>query len=215
MEQNSPHLAADARAWTFADVLWYASLPRLVMNGGSMHRDSTAASGAQDVDFSAMFRAEFGYVLHSLRRLGVAARDLDDAAQEVFLAVHRAWGQYDRARPVRPWLFGFAFRVAANHRRAGWSRRVVLEEPADVRDSAPDMVARLDADRNRALVIEALDALDLDHRAVLILVDIDGVPQSEVASSLGIPTGTVSSRLWHARRDFTAAVHRLRLKRGE
>ncbi len=77
------------------------------------------------------------------------------------------------------------------------------------------MIARLDADRNRALVIEALDALDLDHRAVLILVDIDGTPQSEVALSLGIPVGTVSSRLWHARRDFTAAVHRLRLKRGE
>lgn len=165
--------------------------------------------------FGELFHAEFGYVTHSLRRLGVAARDLDDVAQEVFLAVYRAWGQYDPARPLRPWLFGCAFRVAANHRRTGWARRVVLDEPAEAQDPSPDAAAGLDADRNRALVIEALDALDLEHRAALVMVDIDGASQAEAAAALGIPVGTVSSRLWHARRDFTAAVKRLRLKRGE
>lgn len=182
--------------------------------GGDKPASKEGAS-PDDRAFSKLFREEFGYVTHSLRRLGVAARDLDDVAHEVFLAVYRAWGQYDSARPIRPWLFGFAFRLAANHRRAGWSRRVVLDEPSDIRDSAPDMAARLDAERNRTLVLEALDALDLDHRAVFVMVDIDNTPQADVAAALGIPVGTVSSRLWHARKDFTAAVKRLRLKRGE
>ncbi len=207
--------------WTLPRALCYASRSEFAMDGprtdtpDEKRTPASAMTAADDRAFSALFRGEFGYVTHSLRRLGVASRDLDDVAHEVFLAVYRAWKQYDPARPIRPWLFGFAFRVAANHRRAGWSRRVVLDEPAEIRDSAPDMAARLDADRDRALVLEALDSLDLDHRAVFVMVDIDGAAQGDVASTLGIPVGTVSSRLWHARKDFTAAVKRLRLKRGE
>lgn len=176
---------------------------------------SARAASVDERGFTEMFNAEFGYVTRSLRRLGVASRDVDDVAHDVFLAVYRQWSGYDPARPLRPWLFGFAFRVASNHRKAGWSKRVVLDDDSEVRESAPDMAARLDAQRNRALVLDALDALDVEHRAVFVMVDIDETPQPVAAEALGIPVGTVSSRLYHARRDFTAAVKRLRLKRGE
>lgn len=175
----------------------------------------TASGGLDDQAFSAVFRAEYGYVTRTLRRLGVRPADLDDRAHDVFVAVYRQRAAYDPSRALRPWLFGFALRVASDHRRSAWSRRTVLDDAVDPADARPDAEAMLDAERDRALVLEALDALDLDRRAVLVLADIDGVAQGEVATTLGIPLGTVYSRLRLAREDFAAAVRRLRLRRGE
>jgi RNA polymerase sigma-70 factor (ECF subfamily) len=62
-------------------------------------------------------------------------------------------------------------------------------------------------------VLEALDAIDLDRRAVFVLYEIDGVTMDEIARSLGIPVNTAYSRLRVARGEFAAAVKRL--KRGE
>src|SRR5688500_8164340 len=62
------------------------------------------AGGA--VTFEGVYRSEFAYVWQSLRRLGVAPSDLEDLAHDVFLKVHKALPTYDRARPLKPWLFG-------------------------------------------------------------------------------------------------------------
>ena len=64
-----------------------------------------------------MFELESPYVLRTLRRLGVTERDVEDMAHEVFVAVHRELDKYDRARPIRPWLFAFCFRIASQYRR--------------------------------------------------------------------------------------------------
>src|SRR5262245_61487928 len=77
----------------------------------------SADDESASVAFRRLFDTEFAYVYRALRRLGVADTDLKDIAQEVFVAVHRHFGEYDCNRPVRPWLFSFARRMAANHRR--------------------------------------------------------------------------------------------------
>lgn len=168
-----------------------------------------------DEGFSRLFRAEYDYVARSLRRLGVRPADLDDRVHDVFVAVYRHRTEFDPSRPGKPWLFGFAYRVAADHRKAAWSRRAVLDDAMDPADDRPDAADRLDAARDRALVLAALEELDLDRRAVFVLADIDGVAQAEIAAALNIPVGTVYSRLRLGREDFAAAVKRLRLKRGE
>src|SRR6187401_472416 len=82
------------------------------------------------LDFDALFREQFGYVWHSLRRLGVAERDLEDLTQQIFLDVYRKLDTFHPNQPVRPWLFGFALRVASNYRRL--ARHVwELFRPAD------------------------------------------------------------------------------------
>src|SRR5262245_55716076 len=82
--------------------------------------DRARAVDGQDaprLDFRRVFELEAAYVARTLRRLGVDQADVEDMAHEVFLAVHRQLCDYDASRPLRPWLFGFAFRIASHYRR--------------------------------------------------------------------------------------------------
>ena len=172
-----------------------------------------ATPGRAPLDFDALFQSECSYVFHSLRRLGVHERDLEDVAHEVFLAIHRKLSDYDASRPLRPWIFAFAYRFAADYRKLARNRREQLPDEAhDPPDSSPDVGERLDAARSRQLVLEALEALDLDKRAVFVMHELDGTPIPAVASALGIPLNTAYSRLRLAREAFTAQVKRLRLR---
>jgi RNA polymerase sigma-70 factor (ECF subfamily) len=73
----------------------------------------------------------------------------------------------------------------------------------------------LESDDRRRMVLECLQTLDVDQRAVLILFDIDGESAADVASAMNIPLPTVYSRLRVARSKFAAAVRRAKLCRGE
>src|SRR5688572_18940673 len=79
--------------------------------------EERASPSALSEQFRAIFVRELAYVVRSLRRLGVRHEEVEDMAQEVFLAAHVHLDRYDPSRPVRPWLFAFAARVAANYRR--------------------------------------------------------------------------------------------------
>ena len=90
---------------------------------------------ALDGRFRELYAREFDYVWHSLRRLGLPPRELEDATHDVFLVVHQRLDQYDPTRPLRPWLFGIAFRVAADERRR--ARRSELQaDPPELPDAA-------------------------------------------------------------------------------
>jgi RNA polymerase sigma-70 factor, ECF subfamily len=156
--------------------------------------------------FRALFDAEFGYVCRALRRLGVFAADVEDVSQELFVAVHRSLPEYDTSRPIRPWLFSFAFRYAANYRR-------LARNQGHVSDAALSTVyghARVDADAEaRDLVLRALSAMDFDRRAVVVMHDLEGFGAPEIAAQLGIPLNTVYSRLRVGRENFQRAVEAL------
>jgi RNA polymerase sigma-70 factor (ECF subfamily) len=166
--------------------------------------------------FRAVFEAEFSYVFNTLRRLGVRESDLEDVTHDVFLLVHRLLPEFDPSRPLRPWLFGVAFRVASDHRRLARNTREIPQdpphEPIDSALLADEQIASAQA---RQLVIEALDELELNRRAVLVLHDIDGQAIPPIAEALGISVNTAYSRLRLAREEFRAAVQRRRLRRGE
>lgn len=165
--------------------------------------------------FRAVFDAELQYVWNVLRRMGVRAGDLEDLTNEVFVAVHRGLATFDATRPMRPWLFGIAFRVASNHRRQARHRYEVADDAAAAVDPADGPEEHLASGQARQLVLDALEALDLDLRGVLVMHDLDGHPVPEVAAALGLPLNTAYSRLRLARERFAAAVRRLQLRRGE
>jgi RNA polymerase sigma-70 factor (ECF subfamily) len=164
------------------------------------------------LDFRTIFELEVGYVMRTLRRLGVAPADLEDLAHDVFLAVHQRLESYDPARALRPWLFGFAFRVASHYRRKA-GRETALDHVDRVVDGADGPDALLEKETRRKLVLAGLDAIELSRRAVFVLHELDGVTCDEIARTLEIPVGTAYSRLRLARQDFSAAMNRLRAKR--
>jgi len=174
-------------------------------------------------DFPAVFDAELPYVWASLRRLGVRPADLEDVTHDVFIHVYRRFHERDPARPVRPWLFAFACRVAADYRRLARHRREVLggsEEggsgsrfaAASRSEPADEAFARMEGE---ALVHAALETLEPDRRAVFVLHELDECPIPEVARALDIPVNTAYTRLRLAREGFAAAVKRLRVSRRE
>ncbi len=164
---------------------------------------------ATDDECFQVYQRELDYLLGSLRRLGVPYRDIEDVVHEVFLVMHRRWQDYDRRRPLRPWLFGIAFRVASTHRRK--HTREVMSDSFDVEDSGaarPDDAAA--AGETRQLLLAALARVPLERRAVLVMHDVDEVAMREVAGQLGIPLFTAYSRLRKARKELDAALTRLK-----
>lgn len=159
-------------------------------------------------DFRALFDGNAAYVSASLGRLGIAPSDREDLVVEVFVRVHRELARYDEARPLRPWLFAFAARVASEHRRLARHRREVLGDERETAstDAPPDRA--IESAEARRLVERALDVLDDDKRAVFVLHDLDETPVPEIARVLDVPEGTAYSRLRAARAEFTAAVRR-------
>jgi RNA polymerase sigma-70 factor, ECF subfamily len=188
-------------------------LPRAVSLESETAPGPAASPGPRAaLDFRTIFELEIGYVMRTLRRLGVAPADLEDLAHDVFLAVHQRLGSYDPARALRPWLFGFAFRVASHYRRKA-GRETALDQVERVVDTNDGPDALLEKEARRQLVLAGLDAIELSRRAVFVLHELDGVTCDEIARTLEIPLGTTYSRLRLARQDFSAAMSRLGAQR--
>ena len=165
-------------------------------------------------DFEAIFDQELDYVVHSLRRLGVREADLEDVAQEVFMAVHRRLAEYRRDRPLRPWLFAFACRTAANYRRSAAVRRERAEIPPHLESEGPDPERALEQAWRSEQVHRVLGSIDFDRRVVLVMHDLDGFTAPEIASALEIPLNTVYTRVRLAREDFRTIAKRVLRERG-
>ncbi len=163
------------------------------------HSTTTASETCLDI-----FQREIDFVYRTLQRLGTAPSDVEDLAQEVFLGLCRSWPKFDQTRPVRPYLFGIAFRIAAKHRRK--KKREIAFKVIEMQDSGPGPDDQLIAKRAGALLLAALERIPLPRRAVLVMHEIDGVRVDEVAATLGIPRFTVYSRLRKARRELESAL---------
>lgn len=141
-------------------------------------------------------------------RLGTGRIDAEDAAHDVMMILVRRHDRLAARDDLGAWLFGVCRRVVANHRRRAWFRRwlpgAIVDEPV-----APDRTdAASEASELSARVGRALDRLSVEHREVLVLCYFEDRAVAEAAALLGVPDGTVKSRLHHARARFHAAFDR-------
>ena len=166
-------------------------------------------TGSAELRLAALLRDHFQTVWTAVRRFGVPPRSAEDAAQEVFIIASNKLGDIRPGRE-RQFLYAVAVRVAANFRRGSIhlheapGPEALLEEtslqpPADV---------LLDQKRRRELLDRILDGMTDDLRTVFVLFELEGLSAPEIAETLQIPAGTVSSRLRRAREQFGDAVRR-------
>lgn len=157
------------------------------------------------------------FVWLSLQRLGVRRADLDDVCHDVFIVVQRKLPEFDQRARLQTWLFGICTRVAANYRRRAYIRyedlaggssdqaSLNLAAPASKR---PDF--EVERQHSLSLAESVLNRMSPVKRAVFVMFEVEGMNCPDIASELGLPVGTVYSRLHAARKVFLAESSRLR-----
>lgn len=169
--------------------------------------DRVAQPSAPLPSLDALYRDHADFVWASLRRMGVKEADLADQLQEVFVVVHRRLESFDGTSKPTTWLYGICLRVASAHRRRAHHHRESLVASTPEQDSLRPSAEEQLIERDAQMELESLlDAMDLERRAVLVMFEIEELPCQEIASLMGIPVGTVHSRLHTARKDF-AELH--------
>jgi RNA polymerase sigma-70 factor (ECF subfamily) len=165
---------------------------------------TSAADAPSRLDAAALFREYAPFVAGFVRRLGVPEAEVDDTVQEVFVVAHRRGGYVPGPAKPRTWLAQIAVNVSSVTRRSLRRRRTEADEEAVAKAGAEGSSPFEMAATAQALtrVQRALDAMDLEHRAVFVLFELVGESCEEIARALGVPVGTVHSRLHTARARF-------------
>jgi RNA polymerase sigma-70 factor, ECF subfamily len=142
-----------------------------------------------------------------LRLIG-CAEDAHDLLQDTFLKAYEKLGSFHGESSFYTWIYRIAVNLALSDRRkrkTTWRLREdrrgePLDTIDDSRQTDPSLPAQ-QAERD-ALIQAALNELAPDHRAVVVLKDLDGLRYEEIAETLGVPIGTVRSRLHRARSEL-------------
>ena len=163
------------------------------------------------IEAEALFRAHARFVAGFVTRLGVRGEEVDDVVQEVFLTAHRRGGFEPGPAKPTTWLAEIAVRVVSTQRRTQRRRKTEQDDRALEAAVSGAGSPHENAEQRQALarVDRALQSIDVDRRAVFVLFEIEGEPCDAIAAGLGVPVGTVHSRLHTARREFAEAHARL------
>lgn len=137
--------------------------------------------------------------------------DAEDCAQEAMLKAFRGFSRFEGRSKFSTWLYSIATNVcldALRARRDAVSLELMMESGFEVPDDAPEAYERLEASERRRLLKAALKELPPDFKAALTLVDLHGLPYQEAADALGLPLGTVKSRVSRARSQLLVILSR-------
>lgn len=151
-------------------------------------------------------RAWLPHVYQWCHRLGGPGVDAEDAAHDALIILCRRIHKVHGPEQFRSWLFGIVRRVVANHRRRAWVRGWVPGAVRERPDTAWSPHRTCEAIQTQRTVWNALSGLSGPQREVLVLCELEERSAAEVAGLLGIPVGTVKSRLRAARQAFRAAI---------
>jgi RNA polymerase sigma factor (sigma-70 family) len=155
--------------------------------------------------FAEIVRRHGPMVLAACRRVTGRPHDAEDAFQAAFLVLARRAGHISRPELLANWLYGVAIRTAlearAARRRA--EEHVVPAAPEPAAPPPPDDLAEL-----RRVIDEELAKLPDKYRTAVVLCDLEGLPRAAAAAQMGLPEGTLSSRLAHARKVLAERLSR-------
>lgn len=180
---------------------------------GQSADDAVLVEQARNGDMTAFGHLVARYqdrVVNTCWRMCGCLDDAQDIAQEAFLNALQSLESFRGRSSFYTWLFRIAVNLSLSHRRKRARRPVLSLHTGDDEpmygDAAMRVVsvdddpsARLHGHETQRLVADALEAMDDDHRAVLVLRDIEGFDYTRIAEVLELPVGTVKSRLARGR----------------
>lgn len=177
------------------------------MSENQTDREAIAASLGEPRAFGVIFERHFS-AIHGYLRRRLDDPLADEVTGQTFLVAFDRRADFDRRREdSRPWLFGIATNLARSHRRRELRElRVIAGMTPDPGIGVEGVEARIDAERMRGVLAEALADLPAEEADVLRLLAWAELDQSEIADALGIPLGTVKSRLSRARGRLQSAL---------
>jgi RNA polymerase sigma-70 factor (ECF subfamily) len=186
-----------------------ASLPLRPTLSGTSEREAVRPS------FDELYGEHFTFVWRNLRRLGVAEAALSDAAQDVFLVVHRRLHEFEPRASVRSWLYSIAVRVARQHRRG--ARRKPVEALDDAAHCAAGLGPEQLAAQSEALqrLLALLEQLDDAKREAFVLSELENLTAPESAEILGVNVNTIYARVRAARKQLESALAQLGRERED
>ncbi len=156
--------------------------------------------------FAALVRRHGPMVLGVCRRVVPDAHLADDAFQAAFVVLARRAAGLDSSRPLGPWLFGVAHRVALRARTMLGRRRKRETLAAKVPDTPHTPAGEFDTPATPAILDEEIGKLPAATRDAVVLCELQGMSRRESAAKLGIAEGTLSSRLASARKALAVAL---------
>jgi RNA polymerase sigma-70 factor, ECF subfamily len=174
-------------------------MPRAGRDERAWVRGAQAGSAS---DLEALFRSHWPRAYRAAFLVVHDRGAAEDIAQEAFLAAVRALDTFDRRRPFGPWLHRIVVNRAIDWTRARSLRREVGDEALETAESRPEVAVGMPAN-----VTDALASLPPEQRAVIVMRYLLEYTPGEIARMLGLPRGTVNSRL---RRGLDALQGRVR-----
>ena len=160
------------------------------------------ASRGDAAAYEAIVQAYQGIAFRTAYVITGSAADAEEATQDGFVKAFRALGRFRRGAPLRPWLLEIVANEARNRRRSA-GRRAALAlraaaEQASSGDAAPSPEASLLTGERRGRLLAAVNGLREEERLVVACRYFLELSEDETAAALGVPRGTVKSRLSRA-----------------
>lgn len=149
-----------------------------------------------------------GMVASVAWRYGVPRDEIDDAVADVFVKVYRNIDRYRPMHPFSTWLYRVAVNEILDRARRRKREGQRAEIPENLADRRPGASERVLTDERHALLQRAVADLDDRYREVIFLVHVEGLKVEEAAAMLGIPDGTVKTRLMRGRRALKEKLER-------
>lgn len=166
----------------------------------------SSVAGGDQCALRHLYERHSGGMFRLLRRLTSDGGVAEEILQETWLAVWQSAGSFRGDSSVRGWLYGVARRQAHNRLRRASVVEVDLDLAAAVPDAASGVEDLVLAGAERQELAAAVAELPEHLREVLVLVLAEDLSYPEVSAALGIPVGTVKSRMSHARRQLSARL---------
>ena len=179
-------------------------------SGSELPATAPRADGGLDADMvlaaTGLYREHRAFVWRNARRLGCADDWIDDAVHEIFLVATRRLHEFEGRAQPRTWLFAITFRVVQRMRRDRARRTTAMRRYAE---QLPPGAGAVSTDESAAALLRYLLAqLPTAQQLVLILAELEGFTSQEISQTLGVPQGTVHSRLRAAKQQLAALIER-------